>query len=316
MSFLEKIYSDTLFVRHDDDGSIFYFSAENFPGLRKESYSFKNKSGNVLNGYFYNYESFDGSRIVVFDHGMGVGHRAYLKEIEMLARHGYQVYSYDHTGCTESEGESIKGFSGSLADLDACISSIKRDFPEKELSVIGHSWGGFSTLNISAYHNDIKHLVAMSGFISVKDMQKQVIPFILHPFMKSLYTLEASANPDYVSSDAISALSSTNAKVLVIHSTDDKTVSYKKNFLRMKNSLSGRENIRFLELNNKDHNPNYTEDAVKYKNSFFDIYKKKRKAGELASPEAKSEFIASFDWERMTAQDESVWQEIFKTLDS
>ena len=315
MSFLEKIYSDTLFVRHDDDGSIFYFSAEDFPGLKKEAYSFVSKAGNRLNGYFYSYDGYDEGRIVVFDHGMGTGHRAYLKEIEMLARHGYRVYSYDHTGCTESEGKSIMGFSGSLADLDSCISSIKTDFPGNVLSVVGHSWGGFSTLNISAYHKDTKHIVAMSGFVSVKEMQKQVIPFILRPFVKRLYALEERANPDYVSSSAISALSETNARVLIIHSVDDKTVSFKKHFMRMKNALSGRENIRFLELSGKDHNPNYTGDAVKYKNEFFKTYTAKRKAGELSSDEAKASFKASFDWVRMTEQDESLWQEIFKTLD-
>ena len=315
MSFLEKQYRDTLFVRHDDDGSIFYFSAEDFPELKKEGYSFVSKAGNRLNGYFYSYDGYDDGRIVVFDHGMGTGHRAYLKEIEMLARHGYRVYSYDHTGCTESEGESIMGFSGSLADLDSCISSIKRDFPEKMISVVGHSWGGFSTLNISAYHKDIKHIVAMAGFVSVKEMQKQVVPFFIHPFMKCLYTIEEHANPDYVTSDAINALSSTDAHVLIIHSVDDKTVSFKKHFMRMKNLLSERGNIRFLELSGKDHNPNYTSDAVKYKNEFFKAYTAKRKAGELSTSEAKANFKASFDWVRMTEQDESVWREIFKTLD-
>ena len=316
MSLLEKMYRNTLFVRHDDDGTLFYFSAADFPGLKKEPYSFTAKAGHRLNGYFYSYDNAIEDRIVVFDHGMGAGHRAYLKEIEMLARHGYLVYSYDHTGCTESEGESIMGFAGSLADLDSCISSIKADFPGKAISVVGHSWGGFSTLNIAAYHPDVKHVVAMAGFVSVKSMQKQVVPFILRPFIGCLYKLEEKTNPDYVSASAIDALSGTEAHALVIHSTDDKTVSFKRHFERLRRVLADRPNVRFLELSGKDHNPNYTLDAVKYKNDFFKIYSAKRKAGELNSDEAKAKFKASYDWERMTMQDESVWREIFSTLDS
>ena len=316
MSLLEKMYKNTLFVRHDDDGTLFYFSALDFPGLKKEPYSFTTKAGHRLNGYFYSYDNAIEGRIVVFDHGMGAGHRAYLKEIEMLARHGYLVYSYDHTGCTESEGESIMGFAGSLADLDSCIAAIKSDFPEKDISVVGHSWGGFSTLNIAAYHPDIKHVVAMAGFVSVKSMQSQVIPFFLRPFIGCLFKLEEKTNPDYVFASAIDALSDTKAKVLVIHSSDDKTVSFKRHFERLRRALLGKSNVRFLELSGKDHNPNYTHDAVKYKNDFFKVYSAKRKAGELNSDEAKAEFKASYDWERMTAQDESVWSEIFSTLDS
>ncbi len=315
MSFIEKIYKQALFSRHDDDGSVFYFSHKDFDGLKREPYSFVTKAGHKLNGAFYSYENPVADRIVVFDHGMGNGHRAYFREIETLARHGYLVYSYDHTGCTESEGEHIRGFAGSLADLDSCITALKKDFPEKSLSVIGHSWGGYSTLNITALHPDITHVVALSGFSSVKEMQKQVVPLFLRPFSKRLYDLEKDTNPAYVAHTAEQTLAKTKAKVLIIHSSDDKTVSAKRHFDRLRRVLYGRENISFLSLTGKDHNPNYTEDAVKYKNAFFKEYKRRRKAGLLATDEQKNEFISAYDWHRMTAQDEAVWTEIFKTLD-
>ena len=292
MSFIEKIYKRTLFSRHDDDGSVFYFSEKDFDSLKKEPYSFTTRAGHKLNGAFYSYENCDTDRIVVFDHGMGAGHRAYLREIEMLARHGYLVYSYDHTGCTESEGEHIRGFAGSLADLDSCITALKSDFPGKKISVMGHSWGGYSTLNITALHPDITHVVALSGFSSVKEMQKQVIPAILFPYRKGLYRLEADTNPDYVAHTAMGTLSKTKAKVLVIHSADDKTVSAKRHFDKLRRPLADRENIRFLALFGKGHNPNYTVDAVKYKDSFFKEMKKRRKAGLLSTDEQKKNFIA------------------------
>ena len=132
---------------------------------------------------------------------------------------------------------------------------------------------------------------------------------------KRIYNEEKQKYPKYVDANAIKALENTSAKVLLIHSTDDNAVSYKKNFASMQNALGGRKNIRFLAVTGKRHNPNYTEDAVKYKDEFFATYKKKMKKGELDTPEKRKIFKESFDWERMTSQDMSVWEEIFKTLD-
>ena len=315
-SVIKKLYSDNLFVRMDDDGSLFYFKTEDFDGLLRFPFSFKTKAGHRLQGYFYYYGEPSRDRVIVFDHGMGNGHRAYMREIERLAASGYTVYSYDHTGCTESEGEAIRGFSGSLADLDSCITAIKKseDFGKASIAVVGHSWGGFSTLNITALHPEITHAVAMSGFISVRDAQKQFVPAFLFPYRKKLYELEREANPEYVDSSAIEALSTTKSKVLVIHSTDDRTVSYKKHFLKLKRKVGARDNISFISLSGRDHNPNYTDDAVEYKNAFFLDYSSKKKAGELSTDEAKSAFKAKYDWRRMTEQDDALWSQILEFL--
>ena len=45
------------------------------------------------------------------------------------------------------------------------------------------------------------------------------------------------------------------------------------------------------------------------------IKTKLSKKGKLDTPEQKAAFVASYDWDRMTAQDESVWKEIFDCLD-
>ena len=36
----------------------------------------------------------------------------------------------------------------------------------------------------------------------------------------------------------------------------------------------------------------------------------------LSKPEEKKAFLAEYDWHRMTAQDEAVWEQIFATLDT
>ncbi len=311
---LEKIYRSTLFSRHDIEGSIFYFSEADFPGLRKKEYNFKNNKGELLRGWFFSYDGADTERIIVFDHGLSVGHRAYFREIETIAAAGYTVYSFDHTGCTNSEGEGIGGFVTSLSDLDFCIKSLKADFPDKKIAVVGHSRGGYSTLNIPAYHPDLTHIVAISGFSSVRDMQEQLIPSIAKKTRDLIFSIEEKESPDYVNASAIETLSKTSVKTMIIHSRDDGTVSIKQ-YDKLHSALKDVPNVDFLLVNGKIHNPHYTADAVRYKDAFFKTYKKLKRKKLLETEKQQTEFKNSFDWHRMTAQDDEVWAEIFKHLD-
>lgn len=313
---IEKIYRKMVYTRADDNGCVVYFTAEDFEGLRCEEYSFPSSLGHTLAGAFYYYEDYDESRLIIFEHGMGSGHTGYMTEIERLCREGYRVFAYDHTGCMKSGGNGTNGFAQSLRDLDDAVKALKADekYASLALSVIGHSWGGFSTLNISALHPDIERCVAMSGFIAVGQILKGFFRGPLSPFCKKILALEKEANPDYVKYSAVDTLKSTETKVLVIHSDDDKTVSAKLSFDLLEKELSGKENIRFLRLTGKNHNPNYTEDAVRYKDKFFAEYQKALRKKTLMTEEDKKAFKAKYDWKRMTAQDEKVWKEILDFL--
>lgn len=314
---MEKVYRNSVYCRADEDGSIFYFSASDFKGLHQEPFAFTSSKGHKMQGYFYYYENCVQERLIVFEHGMGSGHRGYMKEIERIARHGYRVFAYDHTGCMESGGETTGGFLQSLIDLNDALNALREEVHKNtDISVVGHSWGGFSTLNIAALHPEVTHIVAMSGFISVPRMLNQLFGGILSGVAKRLYEQEKAANPEMIDSDAVSALKNTDAKVLILHSKDDKVVSFEKQFAVMREALAEKENISFVELDGKGHNPNYTKDAVEYKDAFFVTYQKMMKKKQLKTEEQKKAFIASYDWDKMTEQDEAVWEMIFKTLDA
>lgn len=307
---IEAIYRKNLFVRQDNDGGLFYFAPGDFPGLQSYAFGFRAKAGHDLNGYFYCYPDPIPGRLVVFDHGMGNGHRAYMREIERLCRMGYLVYSYDHTGCMTSGGEGCNGFATSLSDLDACISALRQmpELQDRRISVVGHSWGGFSTMNISALHPEITHVVSMSGFVSVERIVSQTFSGILSPYRAAIMKLERSANPDYVDFCAVKSLKNTKAKVLLIYSDDDKTVSKEQHCDKLRRALEGRENIRFLIVTGKNHNPSYTADAVRYKDAFFAAYQKG--LGRCRTEQDKRAFMDRYDWWRMTEQDDAVWNEI------
>ena len=315
---VEQLYRSNLYIRNDNPSGIFYFSPEDFPGLQAHAFAFTAKAGHTLNGYFYHYGNPIPGRLLVFDHGMGNGHRAYMREIEKLAKAGFLVFSYDHTGCMASGGANTNGFAQSLSDLDACLRALKA-LPElhgRSISVMGHSWGGFSTMNITALHPDITHVVSMSGFISVKQIVDQNISGILKGYREGLYAIERQANPDYVDYNAVESLKDTSAKVLLIYSSDDKIVNRQMHYDPLVSALSGKDNIRFLLVDRKNHNPSYTADAVAYKDRFWAEFSKQEKKKLLKTPEQQQAFMAGYDWWRMTEQDDTVWNVIIEWLNS
>lgn len=311
------IYRGMAFTRCDDSGNVFYFSADNFSGLKSEPYVFTASAGHQLQGYIYIYENPIPDRLVVFDHGFGGGHRSYMKEIELLCRRGYTVFAYDHTGCMESGGKDTNGMAQSLCDLNDCISTIKADsrFAGCSISVVGHSWGGFSTLNITALHPKITHIVALAGFVSVELLVNSYFGGVLKPYRKAIMALERQANPSFVGYNAIQTLASSPVKALLIYSDNDMRCHKAVHYDALEKALDGKENIRLMLVSGKGHNPNYTGDAVKYMDEFFTELTRKTKKKQLQTAEQKAAFRASFDWERMTAQDEAVWEEIFDFLE-
>ena len=313
-----QTYKNMMYTRCDDKGTAYYFSSDDFKGLHRESYPFTASAGHTLQGYLYHYDNPIADRLVVFDHGFGGGHRSYMREIELLCRHGFRVFAYDHTGCMASGGASPGGLAQSLADLDDCLRTIKGDarFAGLTLSVMGHSWGGFSTLNIAALHPEIRHVVVLSGFVSVEMMVGCFFGGLLKGYRKAVMALERQSNPNYVNFNAVESLSKTDAKVLLIYSDDDQLCRKAPHYDTLHAALSKRENIRFLLVEGKSHNPNYTKDAVSYLAEYSAAVKSQGKKKLLETEEQKAAFRQSFDWKRMTEQDDTVWQEIFRTLDA
>lgn len=308
-------YRAMAYTRCDDNGTAFYFSAEDFAGLTKEPFSFASSMGHTLKGYLYAYEAPIAGRLVVFDHGFGGGHRSYMKEIEMLCRHGYRVLAYDHTGCMESGGESPNGMAQSLCDLNDCLTALRADarFSGTDISVMGHSWGGFSTLNITALHPDVSHVVVLSGFVSVERLVDTFFSGLMKGYRAPVMALERTANPYFVTFDATKSLARTDARVLLIYSEDDRMCT-RLHYDLLAEALAGKENVTLRLLAGKGHNPNYTADAVGYLGEYVKAksrFLKRKGTGEAE----RAAFRACFDWDRMTAQDGEVWKEIFDCLD-
>lgn len=313
--FILSTFKKMMYTRCDNFGLAYYFSDKDFPGLRKIPHQFKSSQGHTLQGYIYHYDNPIENKIIVFDHGFGGGHESYMKEIEKLCHTGFKVFAYDHTGCMESGGDTPNGMAQSLCDLNDCIEELKTSiFKEHDIYVMGHSWGGFSALNISGIHQDIKKIVVMSGFVSVERIVNDFFDGPLKGYRKAIMKLETESNPYFVRFNGVDSLKKSTADVLLIYSTNDTLVKEKTQYQVLYNELKDRPKTKFILLNNKGHNPNYTEDAVKYLNEYSALKKKLLKKKKLNTEQSRIDFVNSFDWNRMTQQDEEVWKEIFNHL--
>lgn len=311
-------YRQMAYTRCDGDGCTHYFSSDDFPGLKKEPYPFTASAGHKLSGYIYSYPDRTNGRLVVFDHGFGGGHLSYITEIAMLCDRGYTVVAYDHTGCMESGGETPNGMAQSLADLNDCMTHVKGDgrFSGMDISVVGHSWGGFSTMNIATLHPEISHIVAISGFVSVELLINSYFGGILMGYRKPIMKLETESNPKFVRFNAVESIKSSGVKALLIYSDDDKLCKKKVHYEALRKGLDGCEGVELMLVSGKGHNPNYTADAAAYLGEYLEKKAELTKRGKLSDGAAKADFVASFDWRRMTAQDGAVWDKIFAALEA
>lgn len=310
---VEQRYAERMRVRYDGGVDVKHLSAEDFEGLCSREYSFLSGE-NRLAARFYYYPSPRKDVIAVFEHGLGHGHTAYMREIETLAKRGYLVFTYDHTGCMASEGKGVEGFARSPMDLDAALRALKGEqaLQGRRIVVVGHSWGGFATLTVGARHPDVTAAVAISGFRSVKAMMDQSLPLPLRFLGRRVLRLEEETNGEFARLDAVDCLRRGGVPTLVIHGDGDGVVQYKRHFLPI--LKAGLPNVSFRTVAGGGHCPHYSRDAEEYMNEYF--RQRMRLAAEGASEEERARFVASFDFWRMTAQDPEIWEEIFRFLEA
>ena len=315
MCVISALYKKLVVRRYDPDGVIKYFTYEDFPGMTAEPIAFSTPQGVELKGNIYAYPDADADSLVVFAHGIGGGHRSYLREIELLCNEGYRVVGFDNAGCFASGGKNIRGLTESVNDLNACLNYLRSQprFAETRVSLVGHSWGGYAVGNVLNLRDDIHAVVVISGFVSTPEFVRLFLKGKHGLVRRGICRFERRANPDIYPLCSADALEKTSAKALVIHSRDDAMVPIACGLDFVRDRVKN-PNVRYLELEGKYHNPNYSDDAVRYMRECFGAYEAQLREKRLKTDDEKRAFTAGWDYLRMTAQDEGVWKEIFDTI--
>lgn len=303
-------YKKNFIIRYDYEPYLKYFSSKDFDGLKAEKISFKSIHGDILKGNIYYYDGYDKDKLIVFVHGIGPGHLSYMREIEYLCKNNFRVLAYDMTGTGMSDGDTIYGLSEALADLDYALDYVwsSEELKNLEISVIGHSLGAYASLNIAYYKPNIKNIVAISGFESLSTLANS---FGVNN--DELLNYEKSVNPGYATSIGIEAIDAYKGNMLIIHSGDDCVVPHTAGISYI-HECTANKKVKYLLVESKGHNPNYTKEAVKYMKDIMGEFNTKINQGLIKAEQEKIEFFQNVDFYKMTEQDEDIFSQIIDLL--
>ncbi len=308
MGIIVNKYKEGFLQRYDKDGAIPYYSCEDFEGLICDRGSFANTAGADIRCFTYYYENHNKEKLILFCHGLGPGHTAYLAEIEALCRAGYRVLTLDYAGCGESGGERLTSANAPTRDVIGLLECLK---PAEEIVPVGHSLGGYTALNIARLLPQVRRAVIISGFIGITELMTGFVKFRILAGAVSRY--EKKLDPVYGNADNTAYLKTTRDKILWIHSTDDPVVNYKHNAGRAEKLNN--PNVRVIKVENKKHNPQYTRAALDNMNAWIGGYNKLLSENKLATAEERKAYFADKPIARMTEQDPAVYGEILRFLE-
>ena len=310
----DKIYKG-IYGRRFDKTFLHFFTHEDFEGLKIDPFEFKTNNDNTLKGniYFYERETYKG--LVVVSHGLGVGHLQYTNEINHFAELGFKVLSFDNTGCATSEGEEINGLPQGIIDLKSCLEYIKtrEDLKDYKKVMFGHSWGGYSTLNVLPFtskEDNIICAVTMGAPYNSSEITYEMLKTFSKAFSFTgpfISMIEKAKFGPLAKMNTLSTLANIDVDVLLVHGTDDDIVNYTSNFKFVEDRLV-KDNVKFLTVENKRHRPNISDEATKYDILVNDDIKNLK--AKNASKEELKEYHDQIDYNKLVEFDVDVMNKI------
>ena len=197
------------------------------------------------------------------------GQLSYLPEIAYFARRGYKIFAFDNSGSHLSGGKSLRGLPQSAEDLDAALSFVTKT-NTLPLYLFGHSWGGYAVSAVHCYHlYDIKAVFVQSGFDQTSEMVLEEGSammgrwiYILRAYIKLYERMKYGKAAGYTAHAGIAKATANGTKFLILHSTDDKTISLKNSVLA---NVEKNDNITLITEKNKGHNSLDSDRAIKHK---------------------------------------------------
>ena len=271
------IYKET-FNRRYESYEPFMLYLDDFDGLERTKYEFSSDKGQKLTGYMYSAAE-NQHGILVMAHGFGGGgHNSYMDCANYFAQNGYYVFCYDATGNDESEGEAVGGLPQGVIDLDYAISFVEEsgNFPELPIVLFGHSWGGYSVSSVLTYHPEVKAVIECSGFNRSSDLleaegknQAGNFIYLMMPFLKMYERIKFG---EYAVNTALDGFASTDAAVMVVHSSDDKMVPVQYGYDIYYDKYKDDSRFEFIRFEDAGHN--YVYDNRTYEIEFFENLQK------------------------------------------
>lgn len=301
MGVITKLYIDNFLQRFDADEAIPYYSYKDFKGIVFEEKSFKNSAGIDIKYFYYYYPNFIKDKIILFCPGIGPGHISYLAEIEYLCKSGYKVLTFDYTGCGYSGGERLDSINRPTKDAVELLNELKI---KEEIIVIGHSLGGYTTYNLANLLPFVHKAVVISGFV---DIASEMQTFVKFSFLANIIkSYEKKLDKEYAKINNWKYLKNTTDDLLIIHSLDDRMVSYAYNTQKV--AKFNNPHIIIKTVDNKKHNPNYSMASIEFMNNAMYGYNRLIAENKDITLEERKQYFADKPIEKLTEQDPDIFK--------
>ncbi len=265
-------------------------------GLEMARSDFKNCDDTLLAGYKYSKVNQVIKGVVVVAHGLGCGgHNMFIPYIDFFTSNGYLVFSYDVTGNGNSESKTVEGLPQGVIDLDYALRHVKSldEYKNLPIYLFGHSWGAYSCGAVLNLHKDVKGAVIVAGFnksdnLLMHQAESKVGVFAKLGIPSVSFYENVKFGGEYAKLTSLDGFLKSNARVLIVHSSDDNTVPTRYGYDLFYNKLSNEERFSFLLYNDKGHTDLlYSNDAISYMNELENGYEEYLEATGKCDTEAE-----------------------------
>lgn len=303
---IKKIHNGFFNHRQEYSTSLKSYTNEDFNVFERD-YVIEDKYGKIAGNFLYG-EYFASDKLVIVCHGMWSTKEAYIQEAGFIASRGLLSFVFDYQGTNESTGDNLIGFSNSIYSLDRVLKHFENnpEYNDKDIYLVGHSWGGYAALNAVRLHPNVKGVVGIAPMASVYSIVHFSNPKkpVLFSLLFDLY--EGLKLGFKYHGNIIRSLRKYQGKVILVHSKDDKTCQYRGSTGKVKRKLKNKKNIEYVIVDGKNHNPHYTLESVKKLYEFESI---------LRSSSNKEEILKNVNLKELGVIDEALFDDVLKKLE-
>jgi pimeloyl-ACP methyl ester carboxylesterase len=186
---------------------------------------------NSLQGFIYGAANTNG--LVIISHGLGGTADGYFPMIMYFVNNGWRVFAYNNTGTAGSTGESIRGLTQSVIDLEAALKYVKSSSALNSLPVmlVGHSWGAYAATAVLNYNVKVNAVVSFAGYNNGRDAFRDIAVSSIggetYTLFPQFWAIEQKLFGDAVNLTAVDGINRTRIPVMIVQSSDDDVISPK-----------------------------------------------------------------------------------------